>query len=134
MPSILTLIAMKTPKGNLYNLLILTAIVFCFITCRQPAKDKIPPFHPLVSAYTSGTISGQSYIRVVLSENYPGAHTADTPVGRKVFKFKPAIEGEAFWVDSRTIEFRPAKTLPSSTVYQASFLLLELSEIASDTK
>ncbi|NLN95361.1 MAG: hypothetical protein GX128_04235 [Bacteroidales bacterium] len=134
MPSILTLIAMKIPKGNLYSLLILTAIVFCFSTCVQPAKDKIPPFHPLVSAYTSGTISGQSYIRVVLSENYPGAHTADTLVGRKVFKFKPSIEGEAFWVDSRTIEFRPAKTLPSSTVYQASFLLLELPEIASDIK
>ena len=71
---------------------------------------------------------------MVLAEDYPEVVAPNTPLEKSVFRFKPAIEGEAFWADSRTIEFRPAKALPASTIYQASFLLTELPAITSEVK
>lgn len=128
---------MKPHIPTTLSILAAIAMVLIFATCKQPPTEstpETPAFNPAITAFTSGTISGQSAIRMVLAEDYPEVVTSNTPVGKKVFRFKPAIEGEAFWADSRTIEFRPAKVLPPSTIYQASFLLAELPEIASDAK
>ena len=128
---------MKPHIPHTLSMLTAIAMVLTLATCRQPAKEttpQTPAFNPAIAAFTSGTISGQSGIRVVLAEDYHEVVAPNTPVGKKVFRFKPAIEGEAFWADSRTIEFRPAKALPPSTIYEASFMLAELPEIASDSK
>lgn len=120
-----------------FSLLALIAAVFVLPTCQPPApksSPETPAFHPAIAAFTSGTISGQSVIRVVLSENYPEVVEPNTPVGKQIFRFKPPIEGEAFWADQRTIEFRPAKALPAATIFQATLLLKELHTIQEGLK
>ncbi|MBE0663928.1 MAG: hypothetical protein IH597_15835 [Bacteroidales bacterium] len=131
---------MKPHFPTSLSILAAIAMILLFATCKQSptetteATPETPVFNPAIAAFTSGTISGQSAIRVVLAEDYPELLAPNTPVGKKVFRFKPDIEGEAFWADSRTIEFKPAKTLPPSTIYQASFLLAELPGIDADAK
>lgn len=128
---------MKTHKTLIHSLMAFVAVILSFSTCQSPtpkSSPETPAFHPAVAAFTSGTISGQSAIRVVLAEDYPEFVEPNTPLGKKVFRFKPAIEGEAFWADQRTIEFRPAKTLPAATIYQATLLLKELHSIQEGLK
>jgi alpha-2-macroglobulin len=125
---------MKLHNLRIIRQLAVLSVVLTLANCKHPAPETTPTFHPAIAAFTSGTISGQANIRVVLAEDYAEAVAPNTPVGKKVFRFKPAIEGEAYWADSRTIEFRPAKALPASTIYQASFLLAELPAISSEAK
>jgi len=125
---------MEQHKQQIFRLLAVVLIIFALSSCKRPAPETTPTFHPAIAAFTSGVISGQASIRVVLAEDYPEVVAPNTPVGKKVFRFKPAIEGEAFWADSRTIEFRLAKPLPPATIYQASFALAELPAIQTDVK
>lgn len=125
---------MEQYKQQIIRLSAVILVIYALSACKRPAPETVPAFHPAIAAFTSGTISGLSSIRVVLAEDYPEVVAPNTPVGKKIFRFKPAIEGEAFWTDSRTIEFRPAKVLPPATIYQASFLLAELPAIQSDVK
>jgi hypothetical protein len=85
-----------------------------------------PAFGAYVSAFTSGTISNESYIRVTLANDYSGPVTLDKPVDETYFSFEPAIEGKTYWLDTRTLEFRPDKRLPSDKVYSAQFFLDKL--------
>lgn len=92
-----------------------------------------PAFSAYVSAYTSGTISNESTIRVRLANDYTGPIEYDKPVTEKYFDFDPSIEGKTYWVDSRTLEFRPDKRLPSDVAYEAEFFLGKLvNEIPKD--
>jgi alpha-2-macroglobulin len=94
-----------------------------------------PAYAAYVSAYTSGVISNESYIRVTLAEDYKGAISLDKAETEKYFSFSPAIEGQLFWLDNRTLEFRPAQRLPSDQVYEAEFFLSKLvPEIPSNLK
>lgn len=85
-----------------------------------------PAFSAYVSAYTSGVISNESTIRVRLANDYTGLISYDKPVEEKYFSFSPSIEGKTYWVDSRTLEFRPEKRLPSDQAYEAEFFLSKI--------
>lgn len=85
-----------------------------------------PAFAAYVSAYTSGIVSNESYIRVSLAEDYKGPINLDKPETETYFSFSPAIEGQLFWIDNRTLEFRPAKRLPSDKAYEVEFFLSKL--------
>jgi uncharacterized protein YfaS (alpha-2-macroglobulin family) len=85
-----------------------------------------PAYAAYISAYTSGVISNESYIRVTLAEEYKGAISLDKAETEKYFSFSPEIEGQLFWIDNRTLEFRPATRLPSDKTYEAEFYLSKL--------
>jgi alpha-2-macroglobulin len=129
---------MKTYKITFLRAATFVTLLFLLSHCGQKkqgsvdASLSIPAFHPAIAAFTSGTISTQSGIRVVLAEDYPEEIAPNAPVGKKIFRFKPDIPGDAFWVNNRTVEFRPAGVLPSSTIYEARFLLSELPAISKE--
>jgi hypothetical protein len=81
---------MKPYKSHTLNLLAFIAIILSLSNCKHPAPETTPAFHPAITAFTSGTVSGQANIRVVLAEDYAEAVAPNTPVGKKVFRFKPA--------------------------------------------
>lgn len=85
-----------------------------------------PAFSAYISAYTSGTISNESTIRVRLANDFTGPIAYDKPVEESYFDFSPSIEGKTYWVDARTLEFRPGKRLPSGQAYEATFYLSKL--------
>jgi hypothetical protein len=105
--------------------------IFVLPTDKTQKIDKA--FTPYVSAYTSGVISNQSAIRVMLMEDMAGAEP-NKPVEIDLFSFKPKIKGQAYWIDSRTVEFRPAEKLPSGTSYKATFDLDKVMEVPDDLK
>ena len=84
---------MKPHIPHTLSMLTAIAMVLTFATCKQPAPKtttETPAFNPAIAAFTSGTISGQSGIRVVLAEDYPEVVAPNTPLEKKVFRFKPA--------------------------------------------
>lgn len=90
-----------------------------------------PGFSRYISAFTSGVVSNQSTIKVVLVQEHPKAVQGEAlPSG--IFSFDPDIEGTAFWTDGRTIEFRPSAPLPSGGKFEAEFHLEEILDVEPD--
>jgi alpha-2-macroglobulin len=108
------------------------------ISAFQCGKNRswLPPLNPSftekIAAFTSGVISSESAIQIVLTEDYPVKVSPNTPVSNSVFRFKPAITGKAVWLDSRTIIFRPEKRLVSGEKYAAKFYLSKLMKVARE--
>jgi alpha-2-macroglobulin len=106
------------------------SILFFTVQCKKNRSSVInPAFTEKIAAFTSGVISSESTIQVVLADDYPGQITRNTPVSETVFKFKPDIAGHTVWLDNRTIEFRPEHHLVSGETYSAKFYLSKLMKV-----
>jgi len=103
-----------------------------FHACKKKSLDIA--FHPMISAFTSGTISNQSNIIIRLSQDIEKAVEINVPVEKKLFKFSPSIEGQAMFIDQRTIVFKPSKALPSGTDYTAVFNLGAITDTKGNAK
>lgn len=122
-------------------LLLLTGLVFAVLIGlslyakmkghRGPEKEN-PEFSTYISAYTSGIISKESTIRILLTAETEVPVEIGKPVDKKLFSFSPSIKGSAVWLDSRTIEFRPEAPLPQNTSYKAEFYLSEILSVPSE--
>lgn len=117
------------------NLVLLVLGLLFMASCKQktdPSQITVDSgFSTYVNAFTSGVVSSQSNIRVVLTEpNQLGK--IDQPLTKDVFEFDPKIEGQAYWLDQQTIEFRPSNPLSSGQAYLATFNLSELMEVPGD--
>ncbi len=73
-----------------------------------------------IAAYSSGTISRESPIRVVFAADVAAAGELLAPLASSPFAFEPAIKGVAVWSGPSQIEFRPADRLPDGQAYKAS--------------
>lgn len=113
-------------------LVLIIAAVFYFQkgVGKEPATSAInPAFGEYISSYTAGIVSSGTSIRIVLAQD-----ATDSTV-TKVFSFSPAVNGEANWIDSRTIEFRPEGRLTSGQVYEVDFSLAKVIDgIPSDLR
>ncbi len=93
-------------------------------TAKGHMQDKVnPAFGAYIAAYTSGIISNESHIRIRFASEVATIAEFDKPVKEEVFNFSPSLPGKAYWVDSRTIEFRPTNRMPSNQKYEVSFKL-----------
>ena len=84
-------------------------------------EETNPAFSEYISAYTSGIISTESTIRILLTNEMETPIEIGKPIDKDLFDFSPSISGKAFWLDNRTIEFRPDKPLPGDTQFKAEF-------------
>jgi len=118
-----------------FKLLFRTGIVISFLliilfsNCEKKGrKDQTinPAFNPEIAAFTSGVIPSESTVLIRLSADYTGEINTDNAIGMRIFDFKPAVSGEAYWKDSRTIEFRPEKSFPSGQEYNVKFRVSSL--------
>jgi uncharacterized protein YfaS (alpha-2-macroglobulin family) len=116
-------------------------IFFLFFTTILSCKKKPeqiqeinPEFTSYISAFTSGFISNESAIRIQLAEDFQGEIDLNQPVDDRFFKFRPALKGSAYWVDQRTIEFKPEEPLKSGITYLVSFDLSGVKDVPSHLK
>ena len=108
---------------------------FLMPSCSNTVQKKIKinsEFATYISAYTSGTISNKGTIRVVLATDYEGTIDLNQASNLNVFSFSPSIEGETWWIDQRTIEFRPKNNLPNGVDYEAEFDLSALLDVPEE--
>ncbi len=93
-----------------------------------------PAFSAYISAYTSGVISSESTIRILLANETQTPIEIGKPIDKELFDFSPSIKGIAVWLDNRTIEFRPEKPLPNGKEYKVEFYLSDIMEVPREFK
>ncbi|HTL81452.1 MAG TPA: MG2 domain-containing protein [Bacteroidia bacterium] len=112
------------------SVVVITMVIIPFISPKSNSAVEMtkvdPAFGAYVSAFTSGIISNESYIRVTLANDYTGPITLDKPTDENYFTFDPDISGKTYWIDTRTLEFRPDKRMPSDQNYNVEFDLGKL--------
>ncbi len=94
----------------------------------EPVKID-PEFSNYISAYTSGVISVNTNIRIVLTNPISEIVTTNQLIAEELFNFQPSIKGKTYWIDNRTIEFRPDELLPYGLIYNSNFLLHKIIEV-----
>lgn len=84
-----------------------------------------PGFSEYIAAFTSGTVSSQTTVKVELVNEIPAVQP-NAEVDQELFRFSPSIKGKAYWLDGRTIEFRPDKSLEQGCPYRGTFYLSKI--------
>ncbi|MEO5910060.1 MAG: MG2 domain-containing protein, partial [Pelobium sp.] len=111
-------------------LLIGTILYLCLKT--KSNDENNPGFAQYIEAYTSGIISKKASIRIQLAGQIKTLHTLNQEVGKDVLDFSPSIKGKAFWVDERTIEFKPDEDLEPGEAYNAVLNLQKITEVPKE--
>lgn len=94
-------------------------------SCGVPQWGK--PDERLVQAHSSGLISPQSVLTVVLQAPW-GADQVGKTVEPSPFVLSPSVAGQTVWADAQTIEFRPSQALPLGQSIDVAFRLPALDE------
>jgi len=112
------------------SILLLIVLAISLVRCGDDNKTKTidPAFIGYISAFTSGVVSNQTTIKIRLAEPYKDA-IVNQKIEEELFDFSPNIEGEAYWIDKQTIEFRPSDLLPSGKLFEAEFYLSKLMKV-----
>ncbi len=79
-----------------------------------------------IAAFTSGTISRESQVRVAFHEALATPEQVGAPLEASPFRFEPRLKGTTVWAAPDRIEFRPAERLPDGQTYAASLDLTAL--------
>jgi hypothetical protein len=107
-------------------------IVIAFIIFRRHKKTEIDPgFSKYIESYTTGIISKESPIRIRLAGDVQTIHEQNGALDAGIFDFSPSIKGKAYWVDERTIEFKPAERFDPDKSYAAEFKLSKITNVPS---
>ncbi len=91
-------------------------------------------YSEFVSAVTSGIVSSETPIKVLLVNSYTGDSVSREKVLDGLFSFSPTIKGHARWNDDRTLEFIPSERLKKGTLYEVTFQLGNVANVPSKLK
>ncbi len=108
----------------LRSLAALTVTLFLF-SCSKKDKwiEVDPAFSKYIDAYTTGTVSKTTAIRIKLADDANTTHAVGEAVEEPLFSISPSVKGKAFWLDARTIEFKPDSWLKPDQLYEVKFKL-----------
>ena len=102
-----------------------TSLLVVLFSCSKKEKwiDVDPAFSKYIDAYTTGIVSKTSAVRIQLAANANTTHALGEEVKDALFSFSPSVKGKAFWLDARTIEFKPEGYLKQDQLYEVKFKL-----------
>lgn len=105
--------------------------LFVFLACNSGEKitGVDPSFSRYIDGYTSGVVSKAAVIRIRLTGETPSTHVLNEVVKEALFSFSPAVKGKAYWIDARTIEFKPDEYLEPGQLYTGDFKLGRVTEV-----
>lgn len=114
----------KLHAAFLRSLVTFLVTLFLF-SCSKKDKwiDVDPAFSKYIDAYTTGTISKTATVRIKLAADASTTHAVGEEVKESLFSISPAVKGKAYWLDARTIEFKPDTWLKPDQMYEVSFKL-----------
>lgn len=126
----------RSRKGQIIVSISLILIALVIFFARQHHRNKQQKvdaaFGKYIESYTTGVISKQSTIRIKLAGEVQVAHAQNEQLKDGIFDFSPSIKGKAYWIDDRTIEFRPEAILNPDKKYEADFNLGKIIKIDGD--
>ncbi len=113
---------------------LLLAMLLWLGACKTGSKivPVDPAYGKYVEAYTSGVVSKTSAIRIRLSAEVTTAVALNEPVKEALFSFTPSLKGTTYWVDARTVEFRPDENMKPAQLYNVAFRLGKVAEVPED--
>ncbi|MFO8066336.1 MAG: hypothetical protein R6U11_02020, partial [Bacteroidales bacterium] len=118
--------------------IIIAVIFFIYGPSRfSPASLPPPPdpaFSKYISAFSTGVMPTDQKIVVQLAFEYIDSTKINTLIEQDIFRIKPGIDGNAYWKDRRTIEFRPDEKLPHDKKFSVDFYLSKLLDVPSEYK
>lgn len=109
--------------------LVIIALIVSFFLHKNKVKSVDPAFSKYIESYTSGLVSKGSSIRIRLAGDVPTTHVQNDRLPDGIFDFSPSIKGKAYWIDERTIEFRPAEKLVADQSYYVDFKLKKIVDV-----
>ena len=114
----------------LRTLLLITAMITLF-SCSKTEKwiDVDPAFSKYIDAYTTGTVSKTTAVRIQLAADAITTHALGEEVKDELFSFSPSVKGKAYWLDARTIEFKPESHLQADKLYEVNFKLGKVTKV-----
>ena len=113
-------------------ILMVAIVLFLLFPVKHSRPDK-KAYTSHIAAFTSGMISNQSTIRVMLNGESEQARPGEE-LEVSAFDFNPNIKGKAYWLDAQTLEFRPAAGLPSGQEYKARLRLNRIMNVPKKLK
>ncbi|MDP2386249.1 MAG: MG2 domain-containing protein [Bacteroidota bacterium] len=93
-----------------------------------------PAFREYITAYTSGYVSTEAKIQIVLAKAANELPELNKELDNNLFDFSPSIDGKIIWIDDHTVEFKPAARLKQNQLYSASFKLNDVADVPNDLK
>ncbi len=125
------LIHTKKFSSTFFKALVCLTLIFSLFSCSKKDKwaDVDPAFSKYIDAYTTGTVSKATAIRIQLAGEANTTHTLGEEVKETLFKFSPSVMGKATWVDATTIEFKPESYLKPSQLYEVKFKLGKVTKV-----
>jgi hypothetical protein len=108
---------------------IIVAGVFYFTASpgSKPGPSYInPAFGEYISSYTAGVVSSGTTVRIVLTRDVVDSSLIGQENPAKLFSFSPSVSGKTYWLDQRTVEFRPEQRLIAGQIYEVNFSLSKL--------
>lgn len=124
------LVAKPATAISAVALVVFASYFFASHTHSKKQARMNPGFARYMAAYTAGTISKESSIRIQLAGNFRDSSKAGAETD--VFSFEPDIKGKAKWIDASTIEFKPEQPMPSATKYEAVFHLNKIIDVPDE--
>ena len=107
----------------------LLILIFLLFLNHNPKTGIDPAFSKYIESYTTGIISKEGTIRIRLAGDVQTSHEQNEPLNDNIFDFSPSIKGKAYWIDARTIEFRPNGKLDPDKNYTADFKLSNIVKV-----
>jgi uncharacterized protein YfaS (alpha-2-macroglobulin family) len=124
----------RSRKGQIIIAVSLILIALVIFFARQHHRNKQQKvdtaFDKYIESYTTGVISKKSTIRIKLAGEVQVSHAQNEEVKNEVFDFSPSIKGKAYWIDDRTIEFRPETVMDADKKYEAHINLSKIIKVA----
>ncbi len=112
--------------------------VYFFTQCGSSKSDDTLTidnrFGEYINAFTAGVISKNSVVSIKLTQDAKNAPEAGTEASGNLFSFSPQVKGKAFWIDARTIEFRPSEDLKSGTKYLVKFNIGSVADVPKELR
>lgn len=120
----------KNKKGIVIGIatLLVLGIGAMFLLKKERPKDYNQQYSRYIEAYTSGTVSKKSFIRVHLASQVKTMSDVGLADSRELFSFSPSVKGKTYWIDAQTVEFRPEEILKPGETYEATFNLNQVTE------
>jgi hypothetical protein len=127
-------VCLPRPGRFVFILSLFTLLVLFHSCSRKKIIAASPVYSQYIEGYTSGMISRTGNIRVQLSQQTAATHSVNEPVKKELFSLSPAVNGKAYWVDARTIEFKPDADLKPDQLYEVTFRLGKVTAVPDEYK